>query len=131
MIWTNKKSPNLITKRYKTFNEMPVPFEGMIPYVIMTAFYGVAGYGVGAIRYWDNGWKKDRWDLDSWDEKMLKRDFLLTGTPRGQSQEPIAPPHFKTADPQLQEYHTPYRNQFFTFRERLYRGYATGNWDFS
>lgn len=110
---------------------MPVPFEGLLPYAIMTAFFGIAGHGVGFIRYWDNGWKNDRWDLDHWDEKMIERDFLLTGVKRGQTSEAVAPEHFKTATPVEQSYWTPYRNQFFTFRERLYKGYVTGSWDFS
>lgn len=110
---------------------MPVPFEGLLPYAIMTAFFGVAGHGVGFIRYWDNGWKKDRFDLDEWDERMMKRDFMLTGVQRGQSSDAIAPEHFKTSDVKLQRYYTPYRDQFFSLRERLYRGYVTGNWDLS
>lgn len=110
---------------------MPVPFEGLLPYAIMTAFYGLAGHGVGAIRYWDNGYKNDRWDLDEWDELMMARDFRLTGVRRGQSQEAVAPDSFKTSQITEQEYYTPYRDQFFCFRERLYRGYTTGNWDFS
>lgn len=110
---------------------MPIPFEGLLPYAIMTAFFGVAGHGVGFIRYWDNGWKNDRFDLDHWDEKMMHRDFLLTGIKRAQSSEPTAPEHFKTAELVRQEYWTPYRNQFFSLRERLYRGYVTGDWNFS
>lgn len=97
----------------------------------MAAFFGLAGHGVGFVRYWDNGWKNDRFDLDAWDEKMMQRDFLLTGVKRGQSSEPVAPEHFKTADIRLQQYWTPYRDHYFSLRERLYRGYTTGNWDFS
>lgn len=110
---------------------MPVPWEGFLPYAIMAAFFGLAGQGVGYIRYWDNGWKKDRYNLDQWDEKMMERDLLLTGTKRGQSSEPIAPEEFKTAKTELQRYWTPYREQFFSMRERLYKGYTTGVWDFS
>ncbi|KAK6457114.1 uncharacterized protein RJT20DRAFT_127251 [Scheffersomyces xylosifermentans] len=110
---------------------MPVPFEGLLPYAIMTAFFGLAGHGVGFVRYWDNGWKKDRFDLDQWDERMMNRDFLLTGVRRGQSSDPIAPESFKTAEVKLQKYYSPYSEQYFSFRERLYRGYVTGNWDFS
>lgn len=110
---------------------MPVPFEGLLPYAIMTGFFGLAGYGVGFIRYWDNGWKNDRFDLDAWDEKMMARDFLLTGTKRGQTSEPVAHSDFKTAQITTQQYWAPYRDQFFSFRERLYRGYTTGAWDFS
>lgn len=110
---------------------MPVPFEGLIPYAIMTGFFGLAGYGAGFVRYWDNGWKHDRYNLDDFDEKMMARDILLTGIKRGQSSEAVAPDHFKTGQTQTQRYYTPYRDQFFVFRERLYRGYVTGNWDFS
>lgn len=97
----------------------------------MAGFFGLAGHGVGFIRYWDNGWKNDRWDLDQWDQKMIERDLLLTGIKRAQSAEPVAPEHFKTADARTQRYWTPYRDQFFSLRERLYRGYVTGNWDWS
>lgn len=100
---------------------MPVPFEGLLPYAIMTAFFGLAGHGVGFIRYWDNGWKKDRFDLDEWDERMMKRDFMLTGVQRGQSSDAIAPEHFKTSDVKLQRYYTPYRDQFFSLREIIQR----------
>lgn len=110
---------------------MPVPFEGLLPYTIMLAFFGLAGHGTGFVRYWDNGWKNDRYNLDSFDNKMMERDFLLTGTVRGQTSEAVAPDHFKTSQPQLQRYYTPYRDQFFSFRERLYRGYVAGDWDFS
>lgn len=110
---------------------MPVPFEGLIPYAIMTAFFGLAGHGVGYISYWDNGWKNERYNLDEFDTKMMQRDFLLTGTKRGQTSESVAPDHFRTATPQEERFYTPYRDQFFVFRERLYRGYVTGNWEFS
>ncbi|KAI5951895.1 hypothetical protein KGF54_004970 [Candida jiufengensis] len=107
---------------------MPVPFEGLIPYAIMTAFFGLAGHGVGAIRYWDNGWKNDRYFLDSWDKKMLARDFYLTGTHRGQTSEAIAPESFKTIEQIDQVYYDPYRNQFFSLRDKLFRGYIFGDW---
>lgn len=110
---------------------MPVPFEGLLPYAIMAGFFGLAGHGVGFIRYWDNGWKNDRYDLDEWEQKMMDRDFLLTGTKRGQTSQAVAPEHFKTSHIVREGYWSPYRDQFFSFRERLYRGYATGTWDFS
>lgn len=110
---------------------MPVPFEGLLPYGVMTAFFGLAGYGVGFIRYWDNGWKNDRWDLDQFDHKMMERDFLLTGTKRGQTSDAVAPEWFRTAHIKREAYWSPYRDHFFSFRERLYRGYVTGAWDFS
>ena len=102
-----------------------------MPYAIMAGFFGLAGHGVGFIRYWDNGWKNDRWALDEWDHKIMARDLLLTGTKRGQTSDAVAPEHFKTAHIVNEAYWTPYRGQFFTFRERLYRGYALGEWDFS
>lgn len=97
----------------------------------MTAFFGLAGHGVGFIRYWDNGWKNDRYNLDNWDQKMMARDYLLTGTERGQLAEPVAPDHFKTAHIIREGYWSPYRDQYFSLRERLYKGYVTGSWDFS
>lgn len=115
--------PNLI--------HMPVPFEGLLPYAIMAGFFGLAGHGVGFIRYWDNGWKNDRYDLDQWDQKMMARDFLLTGHERGQISEAVAPEHFKTSHITREGYWSPYRDQYFSLRERLYRGYVAGSWDFS
>lgn len=110
---------------------MPIPFEGFLPYAIMTAFYGLAGHGVQFIRYWDNGWKNDRYNLDAWDDKMMERDFLLTGVQRGQTSEAVAPEHFKTAHVAKQQYYSAYRGKMFALRERLYRGYVFGDWDFS
>ncbi|CAH2354672.1 hypothetical protein CLIB1423_18S01068 [[Candida] railenensis] len=110
---------------------MAIPFEGLIPYTIMAAFFGLAGHGVGFVRYWDNGWKNDRFDLDEFDETMMKRDFFLTGVKRGQTSEAVAPEHFKTQQPQLEQYWTANRNQFFLLRERLYKGYVSGVWDLS
>lgn len=110
---------------------MPVPFEGLLPYAIMAGFYGLAGHGVGFIRYWDNGWKNDRYALDDWDVKMMERDFLLTGTKRGQTSQAVAPEHFRTSHTVRESYWTPYRGQYFILRERLYKGYALGTWDFS
>ena len=97
----------------------------------MTAFFGVAGHGVGFIRYWDNGWKNDRYDLDPWDRKMMERDLLLTGTKRGQISDAVAPEHFKTSHITKEGYWSAYRDQYFSLRERLYRGYVFGTWDFS
>ena len=105
---------------------MAVPFEGLLPWTIMAAFFGLAGHGTQFVRYWDNGWKNDRWNLDAFDEKMLKRDFLLTGVKRGQQSDAVAPESFKTEQPQLEQYWTNNRNQFFRLRERLFKGYATG-----
>ncbi|CAI5756461.1 unnamed protein product [Candida verbasci] len=108
---------------------MPVPFEGLLPYAIMTAFFGLAGHGVQFIRYWDNGWKNDRYNLDEFDEKMMQRDFYLTGVKRGQQSDPIAPEEFKTIQQIPQRYWTPYRDQYFVLRERLFRGYVFGDWN--
>ncbi|OBA21980.1 hypothetical protein METBIDRAFT_10886 [Metschnikowia bicuspidata var. bicuspidata NRRL YB-4993] len=110
---------------------MAVPFEGLLPYAIMTAFFGLAGHGVGYIRYWDNGWKNDRYNLDPWDLKMMERDLLLTGTKRGQISDAVAPEHFKTSHITKEGYWSAYKDQYFSLRERLYRGYVFGTWDFS
>ena len=36
-----------------------------------------------------------RYNLDRWDRQMMERDRRLTGSRRGQSDEPIAPSDFK------------------------------------
>ncbi|KAK4677008.1 hypothetical protein QC764_0066340 [Podospora pseudoanserina] len=48
---------------------MPVPFETLIPYVIITAMFGVTGAGLSGIRHYAGGGKKHRWSLDTWDRR--------------------------------------------------------------
>ncbi|PHH50049.1 hypothetical protein CFIMG_006657RA [Ceratocystis fimbriata CBS 114723] len=46
---------------------MPVPYEALIPYGIITLMFGITGAGLGTVKYWQNGWKTPRWALDNWD----------------------------------------------------------------
>ena len=68
--------------------------------------------------------------LDSWDEKMMERDFLLTGVKRGQTSEAVAPDHFKTADVQNTKILDTIQRPILCFQERLYKGYVAGMWVF-
>ena len=60
----------------------------------------------------------------------MARDLLLTGVKRGQTSEAVAPESFKTAEKIEQRYWTPYRDEYFTLRERLFRvmHLANGNY---
>ncbi|KAL8328542.1 hypothetical protein RB601_007189 [Gaeumannomyces tritici] len=100
---------------------MPVPFETLIPYAIITAMFGVSGAGVATLRYMQNGGKRARRSIDQWDRYamlllgegyisgrhacllthtiVMDRDRRLTGLLRGQSDNPIAPPGFELNNP--------------------------------
>ncbi|KKA27765.1 hypothetical protein TD95_004449 [Thielaviopsis punctulata] len=54
---------------------MPVPFEALLPYAIVTAMFGATGAGLGAVKYWQNGWKTPRWSLDEWDKHSKLDNF--------------------------------------------------------
>ncbi|KAF8473334.1 hypothetical protein BDZ91DRAFT_770544 [Kalaharituber pfeilii] len=74
---------------------MPVPFEALIPYAIMIGMFGVSGAGLSLLRNYTNDWKRPRRSLDQWDRVMMDRDARLTGSLRGQSANPRAPPGFE------------------------------------
>ncbi|KAL5606291.1 hypothetical protein BROUX41_002706 [Berkeleyomyces rouxiae] len=57
---------------------MPVPFEALIPYGIITVMFGVTGAGLGAVKYWQNGWKAPRWALDDWDRQSTMKSILYS-----------------------------------------------------
>ncbi|KAL8371098.1 hypothetical protein RB595_001112 [Gaeumannomyces hyphopodioides] len=85
---------------------MPVPFETLIPYAIITAMFGVSGAGVATVKYMQNGGKRARRSIDQWDRQstpcrslVMDRDRRLTGFLRGQSDNPIAPPGFELNNP--------------------------------
>ncbi|TLS28841.1 hypothetical protein PpBr36_00303 [Pyricularia pennisetigena] len=100
---------------------MPVPFETLIPYAIITAMFGVSGAGISAFRRYTNGGKRPRRSIDQWDRMItqqqsysfstwgrvslircatvMDRDRRLTGFLRGQSDNPIAPPGFELNNP--------------------------------
>jgi len=78
---------------------MPVPFETLIPYAIIIGMFGVSGAGLSAVRYYQNGGKRQRRNLDQWDRQMMNRDRRLTGFLRGQTDNPKAPPGFELNNP--------------------------------
>ncbi|KAJ4861824.1 NADH-ubiquinone oxidoreductase MWFE subunit domain-containing protein [Trichoderma breve] len=84
---------------------MPVPFETLIPYGIMIVMFGVSGTGLAAFKTWQNEGKRPRYSLDQWDKtpvdldtnelEVMERDRRLTGTLRGQTDNPEAPLGFE------------------------------------
>ncbi|KIY51653.1 small secreted protein [Fistulina hepatica ATCC 64428] len=75
---------------------MPVPWEALLPCAILTAMFGVAGNLIHNSARFQNQGKNPRYNLDKWDEMMMTRDERLTGHPRGQATDPVAPPAFAT-----------------------------------
>ncbi|KAH8988539.1 small secreted protein [Lactarius akahatsu] len=65
---------------------MPVPWEALIPFGLVTAMFGAAGTLLNPPRY----------HIDSWEEMMMDRDQRLTGHARKQTSNPIAPEGFET-----------------------------------
>jgi hypothetical protein len=78
---------------------MPVPFEALLPYAIMTAMFGISGTGLAVIKTWQNEGKRPRYSVDQWDRQMMERDRRLTGTLRGQTDKPEAPLGFELNNP--------------------------------
>ncbi|KAF5321632.1 hypothetical protein D9619_000243 [Psilocybe cf. subviscida] len=78
---------------------MPVPWEALIPFGLLTAMFGTAGTLLGGIQRAQNLGKPARWGVDNWDEAMMARDKLLTGHKRGQTSDAVAPPEFATNRP--------------------------------
>ncbi|TFK66214.1 small secreted protein [Pluteus cervinus] len=75
---------------------MPVPWEALIPFALVTAMFGAAGTLLGASTRGQNEGKPPRYNLDRWEHMMMTRDQRLTGTKRTQSTETVAPPEFAT-----------------------------------
>ncbi|KAF7542630.1 hypothetical protein G7Z17_g11412 [Cylindrodendrum hubeiense] len=53
---------------------MPVPFEALLPYAIMTAMFAVSGTGLAVIKTMQNEGKRPRYSVDQWDK--LETRFL-------------------------------------------------------
>jgi len=70
---------------------MPVPWESLVPFGLLTVMFGVTGTLFSLTRRAQNDWKPPRYGIDRWDESMMARDERLTGSRRGQSSNPIAP----------------------------------------
>ncbi|KAL8291805.1 hypothetical protein RQP46_002063 [Phenoliferia psychrophenolica] len=75
---------------------MPVPFEALIPFGLLTVCFAATGTLFSAAKRLTNDGKPVRYGLDTWEENMMERDRRLTGSLRGQSTEPIAPAAFAT-----------------------------------
>ncbi|TFK29026.1 hypothetical protein FA15DRAFT_457201 [Coprinopsis marcescibilis] len=75
---------------------MPVPWEALIPFGLLTAMFGTAGTLLNLSTRAQNEGKPPRFNLDKWEENMMQRDTRLTGTKRGQTANPIAPSAFST-----------------------------------
>jgi len=76
---------------------MPVPWESLIPFGLLTAMFGAAGTLLSGVKHFENNGLPSRYNLDYWDQMMIKRDERLTGSFRAQSTEPMAPPGFATS----------------------------------
>ncbi|EJD48377.1 small secreted protein [Auricularia subglabra TFB-10046 SS5] len=75
---------------------MPVPWEALIPFALLTTMFGAAGTLFGGAQRIQNQGKLPRYGLDSWEEMMMERDRRLTGHVRGQTSNPVAPKDFST-----------------------------------
>ncbi|ORY80673.1 hypothetical protein BCR35DRAFT_304215 [Leucosporidium creatinivorum] len=75
---------------------MPVPFEALIPFGLLSVMFAVTGTAFSAAKRLTNDGKPVRHTLDTWEDNMMERDRRLTGSLRGQSTEPIAPKAFAT-----------------------------------
>ncbi|KAH8550467.1 hypothetical protein BGW37DRAFT_496875 [Umbelopsis sp. PMI_123] len=73
---------------------MPVPFEALLPFALIAGLFTVTGSGLSAVKYYSNDKKPARYGLDYWESQMMERDRRLTGSLRGQSVNPVAPPEF-------------------------------------
>ncbi|PUU77605.1 hypothetical protein B9Z19DRAFT_1085987 [Tuber borchii] len=73
---------------------MAIPFEAFLPYAIMISMFGVSSVGLVVVKRIKNEGKHPRYNLDVWDRQMMDRDKRLTGSFRGQTDNPVAPPEF-------------------------------------
>ncbi|KAF8076801.1 small secreted protein [Lyophyllum atratum] len=76
---------------------MPIPFEALIPFGLLTVMFGAAGTLLNVSQRAQNLGKPPRYHIDHWEDMMMRRDERLTGHPRGQTDNPVAPPGFETS----------------------------------
>jgi len=76
---------------------MPVPWEALIPFGLLTAMFGAAGTLLNVSTRAQNQGKPARYGIDNWDTMMMQRDERLTGHKRGQRSDPVPPPGFETS----------------------------------
>ncbi|KAF3067970.1 hypothetical protein CFAM422_008045 [Trichoderma lentiforme] len=75
------------------------------PFRNSDTMFGVSGTGLAAFKTWQNEGKRPRYSLDQWDKtsvdldtnelEVMERDRRLTGTLRGQTDNPEAPLGFE------------------------------------
>ncbi|KAG8928479.1 hypothetical protein FRC02_006848 [Tulasnella sp. 418] len=75
---------------------MPVPWEAMIPFGLLTAMFGVTGTAFSIAKRATNDGKPPRYRIDQWEEMMMERDKRITGSIRGQKSDTLAPESFST-----------------------------------
>ncbi|KAI9513239.1 small secreted protein [Russula earlei] len=95
---------------------MPVPWEALIPFGLVTAMFGAAGTLFNVSKRAQNQGKASfffstpypfrlprvtsqppRYHIDSWEEMLMDRDQRLTGHARKQTSNPVAPEGFGTS----------------------------------
>ncbi|KAG9000617.1 hypothetical protein FRB94_009574 [Tulasnella sp. JGI-2019a] len=76
---------------------MPVPWEALIPFGLLTTMFAVTGTGFSMVRRGANDGKPPRYGLDEWDEMLMERDKRLTGSLRGQKSDTTPPENFSTS----------------------------------
>ncbi|ORY23263.1 hypothetical protein BCR39DRAFT_562001 [Naematelia encephala] len=75
---------------------MPVPWEALIPFGLLTACFAATGTLFRTLKQAQNDGKDTRYSLDDFERMMLERDRRLTGHFRRQRTDPIAPKEFAT-----------------------------------
>ncbi|KAG6331655.1 hypothetical protein ID866_7432 [Astraeus odoratus] len=76
---------------------MPVPWEALIPFGLLTSMFAAAGTLLNTSKRAQNQGKPVRYNIDAWDEMMMERDRRLTGHVRGQKSDPTPPEGFETS----------------------------------
>ncbi|KAI0321961.1 small secreted protein [Amylostereum chailletii] len=76
---------------------MPVPWEALIPFGLVTAMFGATGTLLNVSKRAQNKGKAPRYGVDAWEEMMMDRDARLTGHARVQTSNPVAPEGFETS----------------------------------
>ncbi|KAI6111377.1 NADH dehydrogenase 1 alpha subcomplex [Pisolithus sp. B1] len=76
---------------------MPVPWEALIPFGLVTSMFAAAGTLFNVSKMAQNQGKPVRYNIDAWDQMMMERDRRLTGHVRGQKSDPTPPEGFETS----------------------------------
>ncbi|KAL4267404.1 NADH dehydrogenase [ubiquinone] 1 alpha subcomplex subunit 1 [Pleurotus pulmonarius] len=76
---------------------MPVPWEALLPFGLVTVMFGAAGTLFNVSTRAQNLGKPGRYGVDKWEDMMMRRDERLTGHRRGQTSDPTPPPGYETS----------------------------------